>query len=44
MELAVDKNLIAFGNVLISVKGNMNRKIRYEILKLLKCCDPSGKL
>lgn len=35
MELVVDKNLITFGSVLISVKGYMNTKIRYKILKLI---------
>lgn len=42
MELGVDKNLITFGNVLISGKGNMNTKVRYKILKLTRCCDPFG--
>lgn len=42
MELGVDKNLITFGNVLISGKENMNKKIRYKILKLIECCDPFG--
>lgn len=44
MELAVDKNLITFGNVLISGKGNMNSKIRYKILQLIECCDPFRRL
>lgn len=43
MELAVDKNLITFGNVLVSVKGNMNTEIRYKIVKLIERCDPFGK-
>lgn len=44
MELMADKNLITFGNVLISVKGNTNTKIRHKILKMIGSCSSFGKL